>query len=289
MANRGNRLILLAAALGGMGFIGLKVLLNTGYTPYQIIFGRFLIASAALSVIYGKEYSKITKSEWCSGAVAGVFLMSMFVLLTVGLQYTTPSVNAFLCNIPAVLVPFICWIFFRQRPRKKELGAGLLTVIGVAMLSVTDGLRLDLGAVLSFLAAVAFAFQVAFLGRFLVGKDALHLALAEHLTVLVLAFALTCFTGWKMPAFQWSSLGHIAYVGLFCTAAYFVLQSVGQKYTSASNASVIITTESIFAAIFAAVFYEERLSLRGYIGCALIFAAVLWAGREAPQKEQIEA
>lgn len=274
---KGEKLLLLAAALGGSGFVSVKVLLDWGYSAYQVIFGRFLVAVIALSIIYGKEYPKITKEEWKAGAVSGMFLLAMFVLLTVGLSYTTPSVNAFLCNIPAVIVPFLCWGFFHQRPRKRELLAGGVTVIGVALLSVTDGLQFDLGAVLSFLSAVAFAFQLAFLGRLLLGKNPLHIALTEHVAVLVLSAVVLCFTGWDMPPLQLPVIGSVLHIGLLCTAAYFVLQSIAQKETSASTASVLITTESIFAALFSLLLYGEKMSLRAVLGCVVIFMGVLLA------------
>lgn len=68
-----------------------------------------------------------------------------------------------------------------------------------------------------------------------------------------------------------------------------MLQSVGQKYTSANKTALIITTESIFAAILSALLYGERLTLRGYIGCILIFGAVLLAETPIKKKKQVDS
>ena len=64
----------------------------------------------------------------------GALLAAMFLLMTVGLQYTTPSVNAFLVNIPAVIVPFVCWGVFRQKPNRNCFLAAGMTLFGVCCL-----------------------------------------------------------------------------------------------------------------------------------------------------------
>ena len=284
MKNKGDWLLLLAAFIGGGGFISLKYLLDWGYDPYQVIFGRFLMASAVMCIVYHKRLKKITKKEWKVGTILGVLLAAMFLLMTVGLMYTTPSVNAFLVNIPAVIVPFICWGVFRQKPTKNHFIAVLMTLIGVCCLSLTSDFRVDFGAALSLLAAVAFSLQMAFLGNLTDGCDSIHIAIVENISTLVVMAVIVTFTGWDMPALTLPSLGNFAFLGGFCTASYFVLQSIGQQITSPNKAAIIITSESIFAAIFSALLYGERMMARGYIGCIIIFAAMMLA--ETPAKKE---
>ena len=284
MKNKGDWLLLLAAFIGGGGFISLKYLLDWGYDPYQVIFGRFLMASAVMCVIYHKRLKKITKKEWKVGTILGALLAAMFLLMTVGLMYTTPSVNAFLVNIPAVIVPFICWGVFRQKPTKNHFIAALMTLIGVCCLSLTSDFRVDFGAALSLLAAVAFSLQMAFLGNLTDGCDSIHIAIVENISTLVVMAVIVTFTGWDMPPLTLPSLGNFAFLGGFCTASYFVLQSIGQQITSPNKAAIIITSESIFAAIFSALLYGERMAMRGYVGCIIIFAAMMLA--ETPAKKE---
>ena len=277
MKNKGDWLLLLAAFIGGGGFISLKYLLDWGYDPFQVIFGRFLMASVCMCLAYHKRLKKITKKEWQVGGILGALLAAMFLLMTVGLQYTTPSVNAFLVNIPAVIVPFICWGVFRQRPTKNHFLAAGMTLVGVCCLSLTADFRIDLGAALSLLAAVAFSLQMAFLGNLTEGCDSVHIALTENMATLAVMMVIVTFTGWDMPALTLPSLGNFFFLGAFCTAAYFALQSVGQQITSPNKAAIIITSESIFATFFSAILYGERMSLRGYLGCVIIFAAMALA------------
>lgn len=279
MKNKGDWMLLSAAALGGGGFICVKYLLDDGYNPYQVMLGRFLIAAACLSLVYGKQYRQISRQEWKLGSILGALLAATFFLITVGLQYTTPTVNAFLCNTQAVIVPFICWFVFRERPMTSCFIAAFLTLIGVALLSVTSDFRIDIGAVLSFGASVAFSAQMALLGRVVKTCDAVHISLVEHLAVAALCLVLVAVTGGQMPPLTLRAVGSFCYSGILCTALYFVLQSIGQQYTSANKTAIIITSESIFAALLSAVFYGERMGWKGYIGCASIFLAMLLAER----------
>lgn len=277
-------MLLLAAFIGGGGFISTKYLLDWGYDPYQVIFGRFLVAAACMCLVYHRQLPKISKKEWKVGGILGVLIGLMFLLMVTGLRYTTPSVNAFLCNIPAVIVPFICWGVFHQKPGRNCFFAAGMTLVGVAMLSLTKEFRMDFGAALSLAAAVAFSLQMAFLGNLTAGCDSVRIAVAENMAVLVLSALVLLVTGWKLPPLTLPAAGNFLYLGALCTALYFVLQSIGQQHTPPNKAAIIITSESVFAAVISALLYGERLLLRGYIGCIIIFAAMALAEQPAGKK-----
>ena len=59
-----------------------------------------------------------------------------------------------------------------------------------------------------------------------------------------------------------------------CGVAY-TLQIIGQKYTEATVASLLLCMESVFGVLCAAVILGERLTLREVIGCAIMFAAII--------------
>lgn len=273
-------MLLLAAFVGGGGFISLKYLLDVGFDPFQVVCGRFLAACVCMLLVYGRQLPRVTAREWKVGGLLGALLAAMFVLMTAGLQFTTPSVNAFLTNLPAVIVPFFCWGLFRQRPSGRSFFAAGLTFVGVCLLSLTDGLRFDLGAALSLAAAFAFSLQMVFLGNLTKGCDAVRIALVENLATLAVLAAAVLLMGRDVPRLTLPAAGNFLFLGVFCTAVYFVLQSVGQQLTPPGRAAILITSESIFAAVFSALLYGERMGARGYAGCALIFAAMLLA--EAP-------
>ena len=112
----------------------------------------------------------------------------------------------------------------------------------------------------------------------------MHIAIVENLSTLAVMTVILMFTGWDMPPLTVPAFGNFFYAGAFCTALYFVLQSIGQQSTAPNKAAIIITTESIFAAVFSAILYGERMHFRGYLGCAVIFAAMALA--EKPVQER---
>lgn len=197
-----------------------------------------------------------------------------------------PSINAFLTSLSAVIVPFLLWGIFHIRPDKTCFLAIALTVIGVALLSGTSHMEGNIGMILSLGASVAFAFQMVWMDRFLQKDNALHLALVEHMVVLLCAFMVTLLQNVPLPPITLSALYYFFILGAFCTATYFVLQSLGQKITKPFNAALILTSESVFASITAAILYGERLSFREYIGCATIFFAVLLAEKNRQQQNK---
>lgn len=274
---KGELYLLFAAFIGATGFISMKYLLVDGFTPFQIIAGRFLVGVLCMLALYWRDFRKITPEEWKAGMIVGSMLFMLFALMTIGLKYTTPSVNAFLANTQAIFVPFIVWTFFKRSPDKYCFLAAFMTLIGVAFLSVTKDFRIDIGAILSLLSSVAFAFQMVFIGEFVQKFDAIRLTIVENITVCLLSCLCVVFLPSPIPSIGLDTIGNLCLLGVFCTAIYFLLQSIGQQKTTASKTAIIITFESVFTVIMAAILYGERLTLRGYSGCVILFLAILVA------------
>src|SRR5690606_18670590 len=72
-----------------------------------------------------------------------------------------------------------------------------------------------------------------------------------------------------------AALPEILYAGIFSGGIAFTLQVVGQRYTTPSQAALFLSSESIFAALFGAVFLGERIAGAGLLGCAMILLAIL--------------
>ena len=65
------------------------------------------------------------------------------------------------------------------------------------------------------------------------------------------------------------------FLGIVCSGVCLVIQSVYQKHTTASRASLIFTLEPVFSAIFAFFLLGERIGVKGYIGSALMLASLV--------------
>jgi drug/metabolite transporter (DMT)-like permease len=67
----------------------------------------------------------------------------------------------------------------------------------------------------------------------------------------------------------------ILLMGIISKALAYLLNSIAQQHIPASTAAVIVTSEAVFGAVFAAILLGERLSLLRGIGAALVIAGVL--------------
>lgn len=101
------------------------------------------------------------------------------------------------------------------------------------------------------------------------------LAVSQFAVTAVIALAVAL----VMEPIEWNAImaaaPEILYAGIFSGGIAFTLQVVGQRYTTGPQAAIFLSTEAVFAALFAAIFLAERIPLAGLVGCGLIFAAIL--------------
>ena len=71
------------------------------------------------------------------------------------------------------------------------------------------------------------------------------------------------------------ALFEILYAGIFSSGLAFILQVVGQRYTTAPQAAIFLSSEALFAALFGVLLLGEVITPIGYAGCAIIFVSML--------------
>ena len=274
---KGSILLFMAAAVGGIGFVWVKIILDAGYSNFQCVAGRYLMACIFMAGIFAVRPRKPNKETVKKGIILGEVLFVSFFLMNEGLKITTPSVNAFLTNTQSILVPVIMLLLFRKVPEKQVLIAAVMTAFGAWLLSFDGQSDFSIGAILSLSASAMFSLQIVLLGRFVGDSDPLEITMVENLTVLITAIIVCIISGESLPEIRPTEIYAFASLGFFSTFLYFILQSIGQKSASPSLAGIIISTESVFAAIFSVILYGENLSKFAVLGCGFIFAAVILA------------
>lgn len=279
MANGQNRRLGRASLLGatliwGSSFIILKSTLDSVPTLWVLAL-RFTGAAALMALIGWKELKQLDLQYLKKGAVLGTALFAAYTLQTFGLEYTTPGKNAFLTATYCVLVPFMWWAFTKKRPDAYNLGAALVCIIGMALVSLDGDLSLGLGDGLTICCGIFYALHIILTSRAVEGRSPVLLSMVQFavagLWCWVTAPMVSAFpTG--VPASAWWS---IAYLCFMCTGICFLLQTIGQKHTTPQTASIILTLESVFGTLLSVIFYHEQLSLKTLTGFVLIFIAVL--------------
>ena len=266
--------LLLTAIIWGSGFVGSAVALET-YTPYQILAGRFLIGAVLLCAVFHKKLKLITKSALIKGAIIGVFLYIAFVLQTVGLQYTTPSKNAFLTAVNVVIVPFIGLLIYRRKLDLFEVIGAFLAMFGVAVLSLQWSAGINIGDFLSFCCAIGFAFHIFYTAQFVKTEDPIVLTIVQMVTATVIGIIVVLMKGETTFSTQPEGLTSLLYLGVFSTTIAFLLQTVSQKFITETKAAIILSTESLWGMVFSVILLSEILTLKMGIGAVLILAAII--------------
>lgn len=266
--------LLLTAIIWGSGFVGSAVALDS-YTPYQILAGRFLIGAVLLCAVFYKKLKFISKSALIKGAILGVFLYIAFALQTVGLQFTTPSKNAFLTAVNVVIVPFIGLVIYRRKLDMFEVFGAFLAMFGVAVLSLQWSAGINIGDFLSFCCAIGFAFHIFYTAQFVKQEDPIALTIVQMATATVISFIVVIMKGELAFSMQPEGLTSLLYLGIFSTTIAFLLQTISQKFITETKAAIILSTESLWGMVFSVILLSEVLTLKMGIGAVLILAAII--------------
>lgn len=270
----GEAALLLTALIWGSGFVASAVSLRH-FTPYEILFGRFLIGTVLLSLVFHRKIRGIRKSTLKKGAVLGFFLYGAFLLQTVGLQYTTPSKNAFLTAVNVIIVPFISFVLFKRKFDKYEVWGAVLAVLGVAVISLEMTFGIQLGDALTLLCAVFFAFQIFYTSLYVAKEDPVVLTLVQMAVAALLAVVPLLFQKEVHLPQNGEALFSLFYLGIFSTTVAYLLQTTAQKFTTETKTAIILSTEAFFGMTLSVLILSEPLTLRMILGGVLIFAAIL--------------
>lgn len=147
------------AAIWGSGFIVSRMALDASVTPELLMMVRFSVATLVVGLFFRKRLKqKFKMTDLKGGIIIGLFLFLGFYIQIVGLQYTTPSNNAFLTATNVIMVPLIWWVLSKKRPGKKLLISSMLCLLGIGVLSLnfTAGFSFSWGDLLSLLCAFFF-------------------------------------------------------------------------------------------------------------------------------------
>ena len=265
-----------AAIIWGTSFFIMKNALDI-MPVYSLLAVRFTAGAVLLSLVCWKRWSRFTVDYLWRGAVIGAFLFLAYLIQTFGLERTTPSKNAFLTAVYCVIVPFLYWAVMGRRPDRYNIAAALLCVTGVGLVSSNGDLTVNLGDVLTLIAACFYAAHIIAVEKTAQGKD-IYL-----LTVFQFAFA--ALYAWMgslaletMPLKEMADPAvylPLAYLCVMATTAALLFQNVGQIWSDPASASVILSLESVFGVLFSVVCYGDRVTAPMLLGFVAIFVAVV--------------
>ncbi|HVC36955.1 MAG TPA: DMT family transporter [Gammaproteobacteria bacterium] len=277
---RADLLLLLTAFIWGTAFIAQKNA-NESMGPILFVGARFLLSTLMLLPLALYEARKcgtvLTRKDIVQAGLIGLCVFTGAVLQQIGLVTTTATNGGFLTALYVVIVPFIVWLLTRQRPRSIVVLACMISIVGAWLLTDNGHANTwNLGDLLVVFADVAWAMAITLIAVFLPRTDRpFFLSFAQFAVTAVLA--LVCgliFEPVVIPGIS-SALPAILYAGILSGGLAYTLQIIAQKHTPAAEAALIMSLESVFAALAGALLLSERLTPLATVGCALILLGVI--------------
>lgn len=288
-------LLALAALIWGTAFVAQSM--GMEYVgPCAFNAARSFVGSAALLpviAVSGRLRAKTASPEvraayaWTNpallrgGLLCGLFLAAASLLQQAGLQSTGAGKAGFLTSLYIVLVP-VLGIFLGRRGSGRVWLAVALALAGAYFLSVTGGLagwQMGLGDSLVLASAVFFSFHILVIDHFSPQVDCIKLSCIQFAVAgLVSALLALVLEG---NTFRWTGLaaswGPLLYTGIMSSGVAYTLQIVGQRGLDPAAASLLMSLESVFAAVSGWLVLGQPLSPRELLGCCLVFAGVVLA------------
>lgn len=264
--------LLFVAIVWGSGFIAQRLVANkVGVFVFNGI--RFFIGAICLLAIVRFKL-KIEKAQIHWVLLGGILLFGGSALQQAGIRTTTAGNAGFITGTYVVLIPLFMAIFWRERLRLVSILAASLACTGLGFLSISGKLTVNPGDVLEFLGAILWALHVIIVGFAVQKMGFLEFSIGQFLVVAIMDLACGLLFELRTFANLPSTLIPILYAGIFSIAMGFTLQARAQKDTSPSDASLILSLEAVFAAVFGYLLLGERLTTIQWCGCALILIAI---------------
>ncbi len=277
-----NLLLLLVALIWGSAFVA-QAHAKVGVEPYTFTGVRFLLGALIIAPFAWRDLRTVSRREVRPGRremmgvlVLGLLLMLGAVFQQIGINGTTVTNAGFLTALYVPLVPLISWLLLRARPHWSVWPTSLGCLVGTWLLSGAEQVAISTGDLWVIASSLFWALHVLLVGRVADRLAAPFLVAAGQFLVCGLACLLwAVFTesislaGIRLAAMP------ILYTGIISVGIAYTGQVVGQRYAEAADAAIILSAETLFAALFGFLLMGDRLSAAGLAGCALILVCIL--------------
>lgn len=281
---RSNMMLLMAAAIWGLGFVAQRLGMDH-MGPFTFNGLRFLLGALSLLPLlwWLKSRQPRPRPEQPSGdrrllliggLLAGTVLFSAASLQQVGLLYTTAAKAGFITGLYIILVPVIGLALRHKTGANTWVGA-LIAMAGLYYLSVTDDFTIGYGDLLQVVGALFWAIHLLVLDHYSSRVAPIRLAGVQFLVCGLLSLA-TAFVI-ETPTLSGAVAGWQAllYAGLVSVGIGYTLQVVGQRGAHPAHAAIILSLETVFAAIGGVLLLGESFDERAVVGCSLMLAGML--------------
>jgi len=256
---------------------------------------RFLLAAAFLACIGIRQLRQLTGEQIKRSVQVGIVFGVAMLFWVLGLAHSeSMGEGAFLTSLGVLLVPVVARVFFAEPVPRSTWLALPVALLGMVLLSLARGFTVSSGQLFYLVAAVGLAVFFTLNTRVATvsvrqasaSKAATELSAVDSLALTIIALtavalvtllASVLLEPWQGDAVQWSPTVFVWILAsaLIGTAARFWLQTYAQSLTTQTSGAVMLILEPIWVVLFAALWFAETLTLLQWVGCLMIFLALL--------------
>lgn len=264
----------IVALVWGTTFAVLKDTLSI-VQPFSLMMFRFGFSALLLFVTYIGKIKKAKMKDIKNGSIIGIFMFLAFYFMIISIKNTTASKVSFIIGAYVLIVPFLAWIINKKRPDKYAVIGAFLATVGLGFLTIEKGGAFNIWDMVAGCCSFFFAAHMIAIEKY--GRD------SDPILITVIQFIVTAgifiilvgyFEGYDfsiLPKIKWT----LGYLVVISTVISFAIQTIAQRYISSTSTALILTLQSVFGAIFAVWYLNERMTFQMGIGCMLVFVAIV--------------
>ena len=273
-------LLFLTAIIWGFAFVAQKV--GAQYVGAFTFNGiRFVLGALSLfPVIMLFEKEKSGKEKFRKTLIAGLIGGTVLFLASTLQQYGVEITNSagksgFITGLYTVFVPIAAFIFMKKKTNILTWIGAVFAVGGLYLLCMTGDESVGLGDLVLLIGTVFWTVHILVIDKFVSEISPLRFAQIQFGVCAVLSIICALiledisFTGIK------DALIPILYGGLMSVGVAYTCQILGQKDADPTFAAIVLSTESVFAAIGGVLLQNETMTPSAYFGCVLIFIGIV--------------
>jgi len=281
---------IIAAMIWGFCFSAQQKSALLGVDAFTFNAYRSLIATVALffvAAIFARGFKKLfaqlknrayLKDLLLGGLFCGIALFVSASLQQASLSYSEPGKVGFITVFYVIFVP-ILGVFLKKKAPISVWIAVIIALLGLYFLCIKDYSHFELafGDGLALLCALCYSVHILVIDKYTSKVDGIQLSFMQFAVMTVLSFCASFIFGTPPQSAIIASIPYIAFAGIFSSGIAFTLQILAQKDSNPTVVSILFSLESVFAVIGGALFAGEVMTPREYLGCVIMFCAVILA------------
>lgn len=284
MTLKADALLLATAIIWGFAFVAQRAGMNF-IGPFTFNGIRFALGSLSLLpllLISGEQRTAADhllprpgfKTILIGGGALGLALFLGASLQQIGLVYTTAGKAGFITGLYVIIVP-ILGLFGKQQTNIGTWLGAVMAAVGLYLLSITAGFTIETGDLLVLIGALFWAAHVLIIAWLSPRVNPIKLAFAQYLTCSILSLIAASMIEVITVNSIIQACVPLLYGGLGSVGIAYTLQVIAQRDAHPAHAAILLSLESVFAAIGGWLILGEIISPRGLVGCGLMLSGML--------------